>query len=88
MLQKDELIDLIELDVDGSFRVKEGKFAIDFECQKKRTLAIISLYVKDEIMPHIARILDRATMWQTLKNLFEQRNGAKPLHLMTKLTNL
>lgn len=72
MLQKDELIDLIEPNVDGDFKVKEGKFAIDFECQKKRTLAIISLYVKDEIMPHIARILDPITMWQTLKNLFEQ----------------
>jgi hypothetical protein len=32
LLQKDELIDLIEPNVDGDFKVKEGKFAIDFEC--------------------------------------------------------
>jgi hypothetical protein len=27
-------------------------------------------------------------MWQTLKNLFKQRNGTKRLHFKIKLTNL
>ncbi len=39
-------------------------------------------------MPHIGRILDSTTMWQTLKNLFEQQNGTKRLHFKTKFTNL
>jgi hypothetical protein len=88
LLQKDELIDLVEPDVDGNFKVKEGKLTIDFECRKKRTLAIINLFMKDEIVPHIVRILDPTIMWQTLKNLFEQRSGAMCLHLRIKLTNL
>jgi hypothetical protein len=54
----------------------------------KRTLAIINLSVKDEIVPHIVKILNLATMWQTLKNLFEQRSGTMHLHLKIKLTNL
>ncbi len=68
--------------------MKEGKLTIDFECRMKRTLAIINLSVKDEIVPHIVKILNLATMWQTLKNLFEQRSGTMRLHLKIKLTNL
>jgi hypothetical protein len=44
--------------------------------------------MKDEIVPHIAKILDLVTMWQTLKNLFEQWSGPKRLHLKINLTNL
>lgn len=87
LLQKDELIDLLEPNANGDFKVKEGESAVNLECQKKKALAIISLSVKDEIMPHIVGILDPTTMWQTLKKLFEQRSGARHLHLKNKLTN-
>jgi hypothetical protein len=46
LLQRDELIDLVELDVNGNFKVKEGEFLMNFEHQKKRALAIINLSVK------------------------------------------
>jgi hypothetical protein len=36
---------------------------------------IIGLSVKDEIISHIVGITNPTIMWQTLKNLFEQRNG-------------
>jgi hypothetical protein len=32
LLQKDELIDLVEPNVDGNFKVKEGESSIDLEC--------------------------------------------------------
>jgi hypothetical protein len=67
--------------------VKEGEFVVDLEHRKKKTLAIISIFMKDEIMPYIARILDPTTMWQTLKNSIKQQSGARCLHLKTKLTN-
>ncbi len=46
LLQRDELIDLVEPNVNDNFEVKEGEFIVDFECQKKRTLAIINLSMK------------------------------------------
>jgi hypothetical protein len=87
LLQRDELIDLVEPNVNGNFKVNEGEYVIDFERQKKRALAIINLSMKYWIVPHIAKILDPTTMWQTLKNLFEQQNGTMHLHFKIKLTN-
>ncbi len=87
LLQKDELIDFVEPNADGNFKGNEGVSVVNLECRKKRALAIINLSVKNEIVPHIVGILDLATMWQTLKNLFEQRSGARCLHFRTKLTH-
>jgi hypothetical protein len=70
--RKDELIDLIEPNANGDFKVKEGEYVVDLKHWKKKTLAIISVSVKNEIVPHIVGILDLATMWQTLKILFDQ----------------
>jgi hypothetical protein len=46
LLQRDELIDLVEPNANGNFKVKEGEFVVDFEHQKKRTLVIINLSLK------------------------------------------
>jgi hypothetical protein len=46
LLQRDELIDLVEPNVNGNFKAKEGEFVVNFEGQKKRALAIINLFVK------------------------------------------
>jgi hypothetical protein len=56
------LIDSIEPNADGNFKVKVGESIVDLECQKKRALVIISLFVNNEIVPHIVGILDPTTM--------------------------
>ncbi len=56
------MIDLIEPNVGGNFKVKVGESIVDLECRKKRTLVIISLFVNNEIVPHIVGILDPTTM--------------------------
>jgi hypothetical protein len=46
LLQKDELIDFIEPNANGNFKVKEGESVVDFERRNKRALAIINLSMK------------------------------------------
>ncbi len=50
--------------------------------------AIINLFIKHEIMPHIVDNLDPTILWKTIKTLFEQKNNGWHLLLKTKLTNL
>jgi hypothetical protein len=76
LLQKNELIDLMEPNFNGDFKTKNGKTIEDLE-YKKKAMAIIGLSMKDEIISHIVGITNPTIMWQTLKNLFEQWNGEK-----------
>lgn len=88
LLQRDELINLVECNFNGDFKMKNRETIENFEHWKKKALVIIELSMKDEIKLHIVRIRYPAIMWQTLKNLFKQSNEMKWFHLKTKLTNL
>jgi hypothetical protein len=88
LLQKDELINLVEHNSNGDFKTKDKKIVNNFKQWKKKYLAFIKLPMRDEIILHVAKIIILATMWQTLKNMFKQQSGAICLHLNIELTNL
>jgi hypothetical protein len=53
LVQRDELINLVEPNFDGDFKTKKEETVEDLEHRKKKALmAIIGLSVKDEIIPH------------------------------------
>jgi hypothetical protein len=88
LLQRDELIDLVEFNSNGDFKTKDKKIVNNFKHWKKKYLAFIKLSMRDEIILHIPKITNLGIMWQTLKNLFEQQSGVRHLYLNIELTNL
>jgi len=71
LLQRDELIDLVEPNFNGDFKMKNKKIINNYKHWKKKYLAFMKLTMRNEIILHIAKITNLAIMWQTLKNLFE-----------------
>jgi hypothetical protein len=63
LLQRNELINLMEPNSDGDFKKGNEKTIEDLEPKKKKTLAIIGLSVRDEIILHIVGITNLAIMW-------------------------
>ncbi len=62
-LAAQKLIDLIEPNANGDLKAKEGEYVVDLQHWKKRTLVIISVSMKYEIVSHIVGLLDLAIMW-------------------------
>jgi hypothetical protein len=87
-LQKDELIDLVEPNFNGDFKMKDNKIINIFKHWKKKYLTFMKLTMKDEIILHITKTTNLAIMWQMLKNSFEQQSGARRFQLKIELTNL
>jgi hypothetical protein len=54
--KKDNLIDIIEPNINIVIVPKDRESLGKVECQRKRTLVIISLFVKDEIVSHITKM--------------------------------
>jgi hypothetical protein len=88
LLQRDELINLVEPNSNGDFKMKDKKIINNFKQWKKKYQTFIKLPMRDEIILHVVKITILATMWQTLKFLFEQQSGARRLHLNIEPTNL
>jgi hypothetical protein len=84
--KKDNLLDIIDLNI--VIVPKDKESLAKAECQRKKILVIISLFVKDEIVSHITRMNSFTLMWQTLKELFKHRSDVQHLLLATILTTL
>ena len=52
--------------------------------QRSYAMALINLLVKDSIILHIAKLIELANVWMTLKNLFEFHGNARRLLLKSK----
>lgn len=60
---------LVSLDPVQAFKVQVDDKVV--AQQKMRTLSIINLSIKDEVIPHIADFNDLVACWNKLKNLYE-----------------
>lgn len=58
------------------------------QIQKNKALSMITLSVKDNVIPYIANITEPDVCWNILKNLYPSKTNSRKLMLRRKLTNL
>jgi hypothetical protein len=59
--------------------------AADLQDQKYRAFALLTLSVKDSILPRILMLTEPADVWNVLRNLFESNSTSRRLMLKQKL---
>jgi hypothetical protein len=53
-----------------------------------RTLSIINLSIKDEVIPHIVDFIDLMVCWNKLKNLYESNKIVRRLMFRNHIYNI
>lgn len=62
LLQRDELINLVEPNSNNDFKTKDKKIVNNFKHEKKKYLAFMKLLMRDEIILHIEKITNLTIM--------------------------
>jgi hypothetical protein len=76
------------VEVGASLRATINATPADEEDQSNGALLLITLSIRDNILPHVMRFTDPRDIWSRLQSLYESGSTRRKLFLKKKLYNL